>query len=556
MNTNNSTTEGLKTARGFDVMLRLETDAHFRNFFVSMMVINAASSFLASVLNFLIILTFVKTTSLRTPSYILILSLAISDFGVAVVVQPVYFSVMFAQWTRNVPLWTISLNIATGLFFSYVCAVDEKCSLMDNQFEHRPEALKIYNGMSFDAPEDKDKLDAVIKKFDQYTIGETNETYERSAETTATQLKTITSAVNVTETVHIVNAKPYHKNRKPRNEKNDKNDDMKTKCRFCEGNHPQQKEKCPAWGQNCRKCSGRNHFARCCKKTRSQVHGVTQDDSESDPEYIGSVNTTDSVCAVDHSPHANQYPKEVYAEMLIRDKSVKFQVDCGASINILPKEFIGDHAVSPTTKTLIMWNKTEVKPLGTARITVKNPKTGKKFSIEFVVVSGSVTPLIGFPSRTTNETDKDETLQLLKDVILRGWPAERKDLPTQITPYFSVRDELVVQDGMIFRGERIVVPYSLRKEMKQRIHSSHLGAESCLRRARETLFWPGMSAEIKEMVSACETCRTYETSPQKETLMSHETPARPWEQIGVDLFTFDNKEFLVTVDYYSNFLGG
>ncbi|KAK3744496.1 hypothetical protein QZH41_013159, partial [Actinostola sp. cb2023] len=41
-----------------------------------------------------------------------------------------------------------------------------------------PEALKIYNGMSFDAPEDKDKLDAVIKKFDQYTIGETNETYE------------------------------------------------------------------------------------------------------------------------------------------------------------------------------------------------------------------------------------------------------------------------------------------------------------------------------------------------------------------------------------------
>ncbi|KAK3703506.1 hypothetical protein QZH41_002225 [Actinostola sp. cb2023] len=150
-------------------------------------------------------------------------------------------------------------------------------------------------------------------------------------------------------------------------------------------------------------------------------------------------------------------------------------------------------------------------------------------------------------------TDKDETLQLLKDVILRGWPAERKDLPTQITPYFSVRDELVVQDGMIFRGERIVVPYSLRKEMKQRIHSSHLGAESCLRRARETLFWPGMSAEIKEMVSACETCRTYETSPQKETLMPHETPAHPWEQIGVDLFTFDNKEFLVTVDYYSNF---
>ncbi|KAK3741212.1 hypothetical protein QZH41_006221 [Actinostola sp. cb2023] len=75
------------------------------------MVINSVSSFLASVLNFLTILTFVKTTSLRTPSYILILSLAISDFGVAVVVQPAYVSLMFAQWTRNVPLWKISFNI-------------------------------------------------------------------------------------------------------------------------------------------------------------------------------------------------------------------------------------------------------------------------------------------------------------------------------------------------------------------------------------------------------------------------------------------------------------
>jgi len=97
-------------------MLRLETDAHFRNFFVSMMVINSVSSFVTSVLNFLTILTFVKTTSLRTPSYILILSLAISDFSVGVLLQPAYFSLMFAQWTRNVPLWKIGLIIVSKVF--------------------------------------------------------------------------------------------------------------------------------------------------------------------------------------------------------------------------------------------------------------------------------------------------------------------------------------------------------------------------------------------------------------------------------------------------------
>ena len=149
--------------------------------------------------------------------------------------------------------------------------------------------------------------------------------------------------------------------------------------------------------------------------------------------------------------------------------------------------------------------------------------------------------------------DEDESLQMLKQTIIQGWPKERKNLPIQITPYFSMRDELTVQDGLIFRGQRIVIPLRLRREMKKKIHSSHLGTESCLRRARECLYWPGMSAEIKEMVASCETCRTYETTPQKESLMPHETPSRPWEQVGVDLFTLDNKDYLITVDYYSNF---
>ena len=35
--------------------------------------------------------------------------------------------------------------------------------------------------------------------------------------------------------------------------------------------------------------------------------------------------------------------------------------------------------------------------------------------------------------------------------------------------------------------------------------------------------------------------------------MPLEIPSRPWERIGVDLFTFNNKDFLITVDYFSNY---
>ena len=42
-----------------------------------------------------------------------------------------------------------------------------------------PQALKIFNGMSFDNTQGKEKLENIVKKFDQFTIGETNKTYER-----------------------------------------------------------------------------------------------------------------------------------------------------------------------------------------------------------------------------------------------------------------------------------------------------------------------------------------------------------------------------------------
>ena len=62
-----------------------------------------------------------------------------------------------------------------------------------------------------------------------------------------------------------------------------------------------------------------------------------------------------------------------------------------------------------------------------------------------------------------------------------------------------------------------------------------------------------MTAEIKEYVSQCEACRKYETKQPKETLMSHELAERPWEKIGADLYTIDGKDYLIVVDYFSNF---
>ena len=117
-----------------------------------------------------------------------------------------------------------------------------------------------------------------------------------------------------------------------------------------------------------------------------------------------------------------------------------------------------------------------------------------------------------------------------------------------------MRDELTVQDGLIVKGNAVVIPRNLRTAMKAKIHSSHLSIEACLRRARKCLYWPAMAAEIKEYISACKISRELDTtSKAKETLMSHEVPSRPWEKIAADIFTLDGRDYLVTTDYYSNF---
>ena len=147
----------------------------------------------------------------------------------------------------------------------------------------------------------------------------------------------------------------------------------------------------------------------------------------------------------------------------------------------------------------------------------------------------------------------DDVLLKLTDMIMNGWPESKCNVPISVLPYYHIRDELSVQDGLIFKGDRVVIPLNLRKEIKQTIHSCHVGVESCLRRARECVYWPGMNGDVREYISQCEICCKFQKSQQKETLMSHEVCDRPWEKVVTDIFEFNSQFYLVTVDYFSNF---
>lgn len=91
----------------------------------------------------------------------------------------------------------------------------------------------------------------------------------------------------------------------------------------------------------------------------------------------------------------------MFAEMLAQQKPARFQIDCGASANILPSRYVEDVNLEPCSQSLVMWNCTKVKPVGTCALPVVNPRNNTKYKVRFLVVKESFTPLLGL-----NATEK------------------------------------------------------------------------------------------------------------------------------------------------------
>lgn len=89
----------------------------------------------------------------------------------------------------------------------------------------------------------------------------------------------------------------------------------------------------------------------------------------------------------------------------------------------------------------------------------------------------------------------------LKTTIRVGWPEDKDRLPVRVRDYFPFREEMTLQNGLVFKGERLVVPESAGEKMEAKIHASHIGIQDCLRRAREVRYWPGMNKDIEKCIN-------------------------------------------------------
>ena len=132
-----------------------------------------------------------------------------------------------------------------------------------------------------------------------------------------------------------------------------------------------------------------------------------------------------------------------------------------------------------------------------------------------------------------------------------GWP--EKNLKGPVKKFWMTRNELSLHDDLLLCGNRVVIPTTFRQEILHKLHEGHQGIVKCRLRAKESVWWPGISDDINTFIHNYDTCcRDFLITT--EPMMPTKLPQRSWEKIASDLFEFKGKTYIIVVDYFSRYI--
>ncbi|XP_064468672.1 uncharacterized protein K02A2.6-like [Ornithodoros turicata] len=95
--------------------------------------------------------------------------------------------------------------------------------------------------------------------------------------------------------------------------------------------------------------------------------------------------------------------------------------------------------------------------------------------------------------------------QMLSNYLQQGWP-DKALVDSSCKNYWQERFNLSLDDGLLMKESRILIPVAMRREILDKIHEGHAGITKCMERARQTVWWPGISKDIEDDVRRCPRC--------------------------------------------------
>ena len=154
--------------------------------------------------------------------------------------------------------------------------------------------------------------------------------------------------------------------------------------------------------------------------------------------------------------------------------------------------------------------------------------------------------------RVQEETEKDSYMMELIQLASKGFPEVSGDMPLFLMPYWKFRKSLMVVEGVLMYGNRVVIPPTLRQEVCNHLHGAHQGVSKMTNRAQESVFWPGISSDIAKVRNSCKSCNQYTSTQPHRPAATPFIAESPFQAVASDFCEYGGNHYLVTVDRFSN----
>ena len=147
-------------------------------------------------------------------------------------------------------------------------------------------------------------------------------------------------------------------------------------------------------------------------------------------------------------------------------------------------------------------------------------------------------------------TDNSLLTRLIR-YVQHGWPQQHDDC---FAPYYRVRHELSIEQGVVLGNKRVIIPLVLRQALLQELHSCHVGTIRRKPVARSYFWWPSLDAGVVAMCASCSICQEQVSTPAKEPLHPWVFPSKPFERVHMDFAEYNHRFYFLLLDAYSKWL--
>ncbi|KAL0821769.1 hypothetical protein ABMA28_005190 [Loxostege sticticalis] len=167
------------------------------------------------------------------------------------------------------------------------------------------------------------------------------------------------------------------------------------------------------------------------------------------------------------------------------------------------------------------------------------------------VVEGSLPVTL---DQLRSETEKDRTLNRVMKLVRQGWPPKLND--EMLKPYFLCRFQLSIENNILMRGHKVVIPQNLQHKVLTELHSSHLGIVKTKSEARSKFWFPGIDQAIETIIKKCTLCSSdLRSSPPRSKVFTWPYPNEPFQRVHMDfLGPIQNQMYLVVIDAHSKWV--